>query len=187
MVDSLQEPQETAGEPGFVNDPLDVSALPRLDEERFEPLDPNFLRLRLIGDAIFAAVVVLTAAVLLFFLPWWLPSLGAVILLALTVLAAWLQRLEVDHLGYLVRDKDFSYRRGVLSRNVTTVPFARVQHVSIDRGPLARYFGLATLPMRTAGDGLTVPGMNHEKAMQLKALVVDRAGVVADDELSDRP
>ena len=93
--------------------------------------------------------------------------------------------VEVAHLGYLVREKDFSFRKGVISRSVTTVPFARIQHVSIDRGPLARRFGLATLQMRTAGDGLTVPGIGHEAAQQLKALVVDRAGVAADEELAE--
>jgi uncharacterized protein len=96
---------------------------------------------------------------------------------------AWIQRLEISRLGYLVRERDFSFRRGVISRSVTTVPFARIQHVSIDRGPLARAFGLATLQMRTAGSvGLTVPGMEHGVAKRLKALVVDRAGALADDE-----
>lgn len=171
---------------GFVNAPVDVTGLPALDEEAFEALDPNFLRVRLIGDAIFAGIVVIASVVIAVLVPWWwLPLLIALGLLALVALVAWLQRLEVEHLGYLVRDKDLSYRRGVISREVTTVPYARVQHVSIDRGPLARSFGMATLQMRTAGDGLTIPGMNHETAMKLKELVADRAGTRADDELAD--
>lgn len=171
---------------GFVNDPVDVTGLPTVDEEDFESLDPNFLRVRLIGDAIFAGIVIVATVVAAVLAPWWwLPFLIGLGLLALTALVAWLQRLEVEHLGYLVRDKDFSYRRGVISREVTTVPFARVQHVSIDRGPLARSFGMATLQMRTAGDGLTIPGMNHETAVKLKELVADRAGTRADGELVD--
>lgn len=170
----------------FINEPLDVSGLPALSAEEFESLDPNFLRVRLIGDGIFAAIVVIAAAVVAFLVPWWwLPLLIGGGVLALTGLAAWLQTIEVDHIGYLVRDKDFSFRSGVISRNVTTVPFARVQHVSIDRGPLARAFGMATLQMRTAGDGLTVPGIANDTALRLKAMVIDRAGALADEEYAD--
>lgn len=166
----------------FSNEPLDVSELPTLDQEQFLALDPNYLRVRLIGDAIFAGLVVVGAVVLAFLVTWWIPLVVAVALLALTGLAAWSQWLEVSHLGYLVREKDFSFRRGVISRAVTTVPFARVQHVSIDRGPIERYFGMATLDMRTAGGGLNVSGLSEETASQLKALVVDRAGAAAAEE-----
>ncbi len=175
---SLDEP--------FLNEPLDVAGLPSLNDTLFEPLHPNYLRVRLIGDAIFACLVVIGMVVAAFLATWWwLPLIIGGVLLALTALTAWLQTIEVGHIGYLVREKDFSFRSGVINRNVTTVPFARVQHVSIDRGPLARAFGLATLAMRTAGDGLTVPGMGEDVATRLKALVVDRAGALADEEHRD--
>lgn len=170
----------------FVNQPVDVTSLPELSEEAFLPLDSNYLRVRWIGDAIFAAVVVV-AVIVIAVVTGSLVSLavGAALLL-LTALIAWLQGLEVSHLGYLVRDKDFSFRRGIVSRNVRTVPFARVQHVSIDRGPIQRYFGMATLDLRTAGGGLTVAGLSEETASQLKALVVDRAGVAAAEESAEQ-
>lgn len=169
----------------FSNEPLDVTDLPSVDLEIFESLDPNYLRVRLIGDVIFAVIVVIASVVVATVVSWWwLPLAIGAGLLALTGLAAWLQTIEVGHIGYLVREHDFSFRRGVISQDVTTVPFARVQHVSIDRGPLARRFGMATLQMRTAGDGLTVPGISHDVAQRLKALVVDRAGALAEDEFA---
>jgi membrane protein YdbS with pleckstrin-like domain len=175
-------PARPGDAPEFLNEPLDVTGLPSLAEHEFEPLHPNYLRVRLIGDAIFAGLVVIGAVVAAFLASWWPPLLIGAGLLVLTALTAWLQTIEVGHIGYLVRDQDFSFRSGVINRNVTTVPFARVQHVSIDRGPLARAFGLSTLAMRTAGDGLTVPGMGEEVATKLKALVVDRAAALADEE-----
>jgi membrane protein YdbS with pleckstrin-like domain len=179
-------------EGAFLNEPIDVSDLPPLPTERFEPIDPRLLRIRLAADAIVAAVVVVGAVALAAALPAdsamprWVPLVVAAVVVVLVGLVAWLQWLEISHLGYLVRDKDFSFRRGVVGRSVTTVPYARVQYVSIDRGPLARAFGLATLQMRTAGSaGLTVPGMTNETAERLKAMVVDRAGALADDEYAE--
>ena len=191
--DRVADPAAGA-EVGFRNDPIDVAGLPRLPDDRWEPLDPQYLRIRWAGDAIAAAIVLLVAVVVTIAipasssLPRWVPGLVALVLLALIGLVAWLQWLEVSRLGYLVRDHDFSFRKGVIGRSVTTVPFARVQHVSIDRGPLARAFGLATLNMRTAGSGgLVVPGMANETAQKLKTLVADRAGALADDELTETP
>ena len=47
----------------FINQPVDVTELPELSEEAFLPLDPSYLRVRWIGDAIFAAVVVVATIV----------------------------------------------------------------------------------------------------------------------------
>lgn len=175
----------------FLNEPIDTSDLPAVPADRFEPLDARYLRIRLVGDAIAAAVVLVVTISVAVALPGgdpvarWVPLVVGGAVLALIGLVAWIHRLEISRLGYLVRDKDFSFRRGVIGRSVITVPFARIQHVSIDRGPLARAFGLATLQLRTAGGpGLVVPGIDHETAQRLKALVVDRAGVTADGELT---
>lgn len=66
-------------------------------------------------------------------------------------------RYRVDTGGIVIR-------RGVFWRNVTTVPRARIQHTDVNRGPIARRYGLATLVVHTAGtvnatvslDGLAV-------------------------------
>lgn len=175
----------------FLNEPIDIAGLPQLPEEGWELLDPRYLRSRWLGDGIAAAIVVIAAIALTIVvpddsIPRSVPGLVGLGLLALIALTAWLQWLEVNRLGYLVREHDFSFRSGVISRTVVTVPFARIQHVSIDRGPVARAFGLATLNMRTAGSGaLIVPGVDHETAKRLKNLVADRAGALADDELTE--
>lgn len=182
----LHQPLGGDDRTAFVNEPIDVAGLPPVVEETFEPLDPNYLKVRLIGDGIAAVVVAVASIGVAIAVSSWVPVLVGLGIVVLVGLLALLKRLEVHHLGYLVREKDFSYRRGVISRAVTTVPFARVQHVSIDRGPVERYFGLATLRMRTAGDGVTVAGVSEETATRLKALVVDRAGVAADEERADQ-
>ena len=104
----------------------------------------------------------------------------------LVVLVTIARRIEVHHMGFLVREQDVSFRSGVISRTVATAPFARVQHVAIHRGPLDRRFGLATLQMRTAGGSISIPGLRAELAETLKQLVADRASELAEAEVDER-
>lgn len=75
---------------------------------------------------------------------------------------------------YAVREKDISYKKGVFFRSLTTVPFNRIQHIEIDQGPVARYFGLVALSVFTAGDSsddLKVSGLLKKDAVQIKEFI----------------
>lgn len=170
----------------FSNPPIDVGDLPQVDTHPFEPLHPNFLRAKMAGAALTFGAIVLVVAVVASFVQ----SEGgrtAVVLVAggvallLTVLTAVLQRIAIRYMGYLVREHDLSYRYGVLSRTTQTIPFTRVQHVSIDRGPVERRLGLATLRLRSAGGVIAIAGLSVEAATRLREVVVTRADVDTDD------
>jgi len=49
--------------PSFDNPPIDIAGLPTLEAENFTPLDPRYLKVSLVGRAIFAALVVIAAVV----------------------------------------------------------------------------------------------------------------------------
>lgn len=175
----------SSGPIGFTNDPVDAEGLPRLDEHEFEPLDPAYVRLRsILALGVGAVALVATLAVAVSTRSWAAPVVGAAVI-GLVAIVGVLQRVEAAHMGFLVREHDLSMRSGVVSRSVATVPFARVQHVSIGRGPADRRFGLATLQLRTAGGQIAIPGLGHERAERLKQLVADRAGALADAEVDD--
>ena len=75
---------------------------------------------------------------------------------------------------YALRDKDISYKSGVIIKTMTTVPFSRIQHVEIDEGPISRYFGLASLSVYTAGDSsddLDISGIKKEEALRIKEFI----------------
>jgi len=103
--------------------------------------------------------------------------LALVAVLVLVGVLAALRVVEVRYIAYQVRTHDMSFRRGVINRRVETLPFNRVQHASINRGPLERLFGLATLRVNSAGPNLSVPGLRADDAERLKAMIVERAGV----------
>lgn len=169
----------------FTNEPVDADDLPRLDDSEFEDVDPAYVRLRTILASTVAAVIAAVAVVVAVSASSWVPVVLGAVAVALVGVVGVLQRVETAHMGYLVREHDLSFRSGVISRSVATVPFARVQHVSIGRGPADRRFGIATLQLRTAGGQIALPGLAHERAERLKQLVADRAGELADAEVDD--
>lgn len=174
------------GRPGFANPALPVDELPRLADETFLALDPAYARLRLtIAAWIAAGVTVVTGSAAVRAEPTWIALLtgGCILVVVAGVAAA--HRIEVGFMGYLIRQHDLSFRRGVISRSVATMPFSRVQHVALGRGPAERRFGLATLQLQSAGGSMAIPGLPIDVAERLKLLVADRAGQLADAEVDD--
>jgi membrane protein YdbS with pleckstrin-like domain len=167
----------------FENPPLDITGLPTLEAANFTPLDPRFLQVSLVGRAIFAVIAVIVAAVVAFFVDkTWIPLVVLAGVLALIGVSSLLRILEVRNIAYQVRQHDISYRHGVISRTVSTQPFVRVQHARLNRGPIQRLFGLATVHITAAGSGLVIPGLAVEDAEQIKKLIINRAGDLQDEQ-----
>lgn len=112
-------------------------------------------------------------------------SLGAWIgILALLVLAAcgfgvWLGYRGWKFSAWKLDATGLHVRRGRWWQREVLVPRSRVQHLDIERGPIERNFGLATLVVHTAGSrvhALRQPGFADADAVALRdALVPDSA------------
>lgn len=167
----------------FANEPLLPDSLPRLVDADFVAVDRNYLKVSLLGAGVFAALVLIFGAVLAIVVPTngWMPVAAAAILLVATGLFAVARAIGVKHIAYQVRDHDLSYRRGVIVRTVSTIPFVRVQHVRISRGPVERWFGLATVEVSSAGPDLRVAGLAQDTADWLKAVIIERAGDLVEE------
>lgn len=64
--------------------------------------------------------------------------------------------------------------RGWLFHTDTIVPFVRVQHLDVTRGPLDKLFGTATLVVHTAGTRnsiVTVPGLAPGRAAEIRDII----------------
>jgi membrane protein YdbS with pleckstrin-like domain len=67
--------------------------------------------------------------------------------------------------------------RGLMWRKDTVVPFGRVQHIDIERGPIARYYGLSTLVLHTAGThnaSVSLPGLGETNAMEMREVIREK-------------
>lgn len=64
--------------------------------------------------------------------------------------------------------------RGWLFHTDTIVPFVRVQHIDVKRGPLDKLFGTASLVVHTAGTHnsiVTLPGLPPGRAAEIRDLI----------------
>ena len=79
--------------------------------------------------------------------------------------------------GYLVREKDVSFQKGLITYKLTTVPFNRIQHVEVNQGILAKMYGLSSVKIYTAGgtaSDLSIPGLPVNNAQKLKAFLSEK-------------
>lgn len=77
---------------------------------------------------------------------------------------------RVKAIGYMLRDDDFIFRRGIMFERVIAVPYGRLQLVDVTRGPLLRMLGLSSLKFVTAAQatGVQLPGLRVADAERLR-------------------
>jgi membrane protein YdbS with pleckstrin-like domain len=165
----------------FENPEIAIENLPGTDTVQWQELDSKYKRQRQVQSllAMLGVAVPLLFGTIVAELPL-LPA--AVVWSAWTVILAMLLAWPViafPKRGYVVRDKDILFRKGVVWRAVTAVPFNRIQHVETSNTPLDRRFALATLQLFTAGGSsgdLKIDGLAASVAEQLRIYILRKVG-----------
>src|SRR5690625_5822923 len=134
----------------------------RLISSRYVAVIPGYV----IGLAMVIAAIVLTALT-----GWWWIALIGIVPLALVVQGLALTPRRVRALGYRDGAEELTIASGILFREVSTIPYGRIQSAKIDEGPVDRRYGLAKLTMSTAAAGSTVtlPGRSEEHTSELQS------------------
>lgn len=161
----------------FTNRPVLAADVEPLRDEHFIGLDRRYLLLSLglVGAACAAAVVVTAVLAAMAGNRGLVLLLGGAALLLLAGLAVFTVA-SFRRWAYQLREHDVSVRRGVITLSVASVPYARVQHVSIRRGALERLAGLATVDVNSAGPDISIPGLPVHDAERVRQLITKRAG-----------
>ena len=108
---------------------------------------------------------------------WWL--LAECIVIACMVINLIIVRKAWMFKGYALRQRDLSFRSGVILPTVTTIPYDRMQQVSVKQNPVSRIFRLYSVEVvngAQAMSSLTIPGLTEERANQIKNIVIERMG-----------
>ena len=77
-------------------------------------------------------------------------------------------------LGYRLAPALLQVVRGWLFHTDTIVPFVRVQHIDVTRGPVDKLFGTASLVVHTAGtlnSVVTLPGLAPDRATEIRDVI----------------
>ncbi len=153
------------------------------ERHRLDPASVAVARMtgRIVSASFFSST--LFVLVLLTFL---VPLSGAlpVVLFSvwLVLLAAGVALVEIwpgiryRHIWYRVDDNGMAIWRGVVWRQVTSVPRTRVQHIDVIQGPLQRGFDLASLVMHTAGTqdaSVSLSGLSHSTALRIRDFLIE--------------
>lgn len=154
------------------------------------PLDPRVITVdRLVGaiNAVVVAFALLVALLIVVVAPRvadWMKPLAALAWAAAAFAVAYRAyrwpAVAYRYASYRVDARGIEIRRGVLWRQVITVPRSRVQHTDVAQGPLERRFGLGTLLIHTAGTDharVQVRGLEHATASRIRDhLLPDEGG-----------
>ena len=155
----------------------------------WRPLPPEAATTAMFGGAGFGLLLGTGAAFLigwplvtasnLLDLSWW-QGLAAMVVLWLLIGAAgaFLAYRRWKATAWKLDETGLHLRRGRMWRKEVLVPRSRVQHLDIERGPVERQYGLATLIVHTAGTrqhALRLAGLTDADAVALRDALVPAA------------
>jgi uncharacterized protein len=155
--------------------------LPEIESKTFNLLDKKYLKIILIRISIF--LFILSGSLATFWLlsdesiPTLIVVLICLAIIFITGFSIVISILGFPKKGYLVREKDVSFQRGLITYKLTTVPFNRIQHVEVNQGILAKLFHLSSVKIYTAGGNssdLSIPGLLVSDAQKLKAFLSEK-------------
>ncbi len=165
----------------FENPEIALDELPGTDDVQWQALNSAYKRLRLLQNSI--GILALLVPLIILTVTTDVPALPAAVFWACWVVFAALlltwPGISLPKRGYVLRDKDILFRKGVVWQSVTAIPFNRIQHVETSSTPFDRRFGLATLQLFTAGGSsgdLKIDGLGTDTAERLRIFVLEKAG-----------
>ncbi|GAB3001164.1 PH domain-containing protein [Psychrosphaera aestuarii] len=164
----------------FSNEQLDIDFLPDFNVVDYQMMDPKSPIEQLIGWLItfFIVAAVLVTGWLVLGIPndiilYITGAFAAVIVwVVYYIFASHKQR------GIALREQDILYRRGLIWRTTTIIPFNRIQHIETQRGIFERKLGLATIKIFSAGglsSDLVIHGLSVYRASQIRQLILEKA------------
>ncbi|MBN2635874.1 MAG: PH domain-containing protein, partial [Prolixibacteraceae bacterium] len=150
----------------FTNSVILPENLPEVNGKEFTGLNRKYLRILMVRIIIFflfmagglAAILILNEGI-----PHKLVGMsGGAAIILISAISFTITMLGFPRKGYLVREQDISFQKGLITYKLTTVPFNRIQHVEVNQGVLSKLLGLSSVKIYTAGGSysdLSIPGL----------------------------
>lgn len=103
---------------------------------------------------------------------------GLAVLLLLGLPAVLLAFLEYRYWSWSTTEQAVELTHGIIVRHVSVVPYHRIQQIDIERSPLERMLGIATLVLRSAAatTDAKIPGVAIDQSDAFRQVLLDRSG-----------
>lgn len=155
--------------------------IPKAEELSMEPLQKELLYADLISLGIVLFIILLSFFISVFVFRvvgrYFIYILSGILLFfSFLVFAGW---KEFYLKGFALREKDIVVQEGWLWRSCQIIPYARIQHVVLNQGPIDRLFELAEIIIYTAGEESVhkVEGITLARAMDIKEYILLKANL----------
>lgn len=109
--------------------------------------------------------------------PWAGLAILAVGALIAASVVAW-ARIAFSRWRVTFADQALVLEHGVIWHTISTIPYARLQHVDVGRGPVERWLGLARVRLHTASASTDaeIPGLDAGAAPAVRDALLARSG-----------
>lgn len=166
---------------------LDHSPLPttqwlKMEQESLTPVSPNYTNLVWAESIITSLFIILLSNIIAIFvnLPGFIIiGITTCLILLLSALAIF-RNQQAKRLAYGVTKQELLLQQGLIWRKRVSLPYSRLQHVSLNQGPLERHYGLKQLKCFSAGSGhaeIDLRGLDTVTAEQLRQHLLLKAGL----------
>lgn len=172
------------------NEQLDLTGTIKVEDMELQSLSPQYRRLNIFTSLLFGFILVAIIFILAIqpfvslpqnFLDYYGIAIGII-----TVLTLWsviYSYLADPKKKYAIREFDVHFQSGLIFYKTVSQPIMRIQHIEIERGPIERSAGLATLQVYSAGGAnhtFQIPGLVHSKAVELRQFILNHKDVSQD-------
>lgn len=152
-----------------------MSSLFAPPEAEFRHVSPALAKVRLIGTGISALIFILPPLGLAIWVsPWF--WIGVAVLAVLHIWPAVLIVRQVKATQYALGENELFIRTGIMFKNLTVIPYGRIQFVDLAEGPIVRKFGMAEIKINTASASTdaSIPGVPVAEAVAVRAFLSQR-------------
>ena len=156
--------------------PAHSPSLPTLPGEVLQSFRPSegflrYLKLKFwIVFALIAAVIIVAWLAMTAARPWigaWLTPVMFAMLLVPLILAYLAIHLRFDSTWYVLSQRSLRIRSGIWTISEATITFENIQNVTVESGPVERFFDIANVIVDTAGGGSSGGGHGTKGATNL--------------------
>lgn len=164
----------------MTNRQLNLENIDKVEDLNYTPLEKKYLKVQIV-KTILVYLIFMGFALLLLLAENFNYRLATTVGMECVFLIAMIVNLFLlsktfAYKGFAIREHDITYRSGIIFPSVITIPFCKIQQVSVRQNPITRMFGLYAIDIVNGAQTLavtSVPGLTEEKAKGIKVLIIE--------------